>query len=436
MAVGRRAAAHDRAAARDDGRRSASSSTRLAGHQLAGLGFGTGFTHETVPPALLEAAEERGFPLFEVPYEVPFIAVTEKAFTHLVNEQYAVLQRAISAHERLERIVLSERGLDGVAAALSSLIGGAVLIFDARGECSRGARSARRWPTRPSSRWRDELRERARAAAAPQLRARRRHGAGGRALALPVAAHAGRHASRRVPQAWLVAAKDAGQLTEFDRLTLHQAVTIVALELLRRRVAEDTERRLAGDVLSAMVCGELAGAELVRRLEPFGLAERVGALVLAAAARRAQGRRGGARRRGARGGAGRPASPGPGASGRAAAPARACRRRADEDALFALAERVRARVAERSGVQLPAGAGPRGAGRRRAAHVPRGALRARGAGARRPTDERRRGPGWRPTGTSAPSSCCSRSRTTRRCGCSATRSSARSRPARAPTAAS
>ena len=47
-----------------------------------------------------------------MPYEVPFIAITEKAFTRLVNEQYAVLQRSIAAHERLERIVLSERGLE------------------------------------------------------------------------------------------------------------------------------------------------------------------------------------------------------------------------------------------------------------------------------------------------------------------------------------
>ena len=69
-----------------------------------------------------------------------------------------------------------------------------------------------------------------------------------------------------------MAAKDGGALTEFDRLTLHQAVTIVALELLRRRVADDTERRLAGDLLSALVSGELAGPDLARRLEPFGLA--------------------------------------------------------------------------------------------------------------------------------------------------------------------
>ena len=87
-----------------------------------------------VPPALAQAAAEREFPVFEVPYEVPFIAVTEAAFTQLVNEQYAVLRRALAAHERLERVVLSERGLDALAGTLATLIGAAVLVFDARGE--------------------------------------------------------------------------------------------------------------------------------------------------------------------------------------------------------------------------------------------------------------------------------------------------------------
>src|SRR5881392_133102 len=107
---------------------------RLADHHLAGLGFGTGFKHAGVPEPLLEIAAEREFPVFEVPYEVPFIAITEAAFTQLVNEQYAVLRRALAAQERLERIVLSERGLDALAGALAALIGAAVLVFDPRGE--------------------------------------------------------------------------------------------------------------------------------------------------------------------------------------------------------------------------------------------------------------------------------------------------------------
>jgi purine catabolism regulator len=252
---------------------------RLAGHDLAGLGLGTGFAHAETPEPLRDAAAELDFPVFEVPYDVPFIALTEKAFSHLVNEQYAVLQRALSAHERLERIVLSEQGLDGVAAALASLIGGTAMVYDARGEPL--ARSDGAAPLTPDvlEATGAEVRERARSGA------RRGYAPSGelhgRALALPIVRTPARgNGDGPAPQAWLVAVKDRGGLGEFDRLVLHQAVTVVALELLRRRVADDTERRLAGDVLSAMVSGELAGSELARRLEPFGLHERIGVLVL------------------------------------------------------------------------------------------------------------------------------------------------------------
>src|SRR5919205_458829 len=98
---------------------------QLAAHGLAGLGVGLGFAHRTMPPALVEAAAARDFPLFAVPYELPFIAVTEQAFTRLVNEQYALLRRSIAAQERLQRVVLAERGLDGIVGALAGLVGGA-----------------------------------------------------------------------------------------------------------------------------------------------------------------------------------------------------------------------------------------------------------------------------------------------------------------------
>jgi PucR family transcriptional regulator, purine catabolism regulatory protein len=250
----------------------------LADHGLAGLGLGTGFTHETVPKPLVDAARARDFPLFEVPYELPFIALTEKAFTRLVNEQYALLQRSIAAQERLQRIVLSERGLDAVVGALATLIGGAALVFDGRGELQ-----ARRT-------FRREIDDGVLAALGEELRERVRRGdrrgfvpadaeLAPRALALPVGG--GEGSEQAPPQAWLVGAKDSGGLAEIDRLILHQAVTVVALELLRRRVADSTERRLAGDVLSAAIAGELEGAELARRLEPFGLRGRVSALVVA-----------------------------------------------------------------------------------------------------------------------------------------------------------
>jgi purine catabolism regulatory family protein/PucR-like helix-turn-helix protein/diguanylate cyclase with GGDEF domain len=249
----------------------------LADHGLAGLGLGTGFTHDKVPKALADAARDRDFPLFEVPYELPFIALTEKAFTRLVNEQYALLQRSIAAQERLQRIVLSERGLDAIVGALATLVGGPALVFDGRGELQ-ALRTFRR-----------ELDDEVVSALGEELRDRARRGDGRgfvpghaelttRALALPVGG--ADTSGRSVPQAWLVAAKDSGGLAEIDRLILQQAVTVVALELLRRRVADTTERRLAGDVLSAAIAAELEGAELARRLEPFGLGGQVSALVV------------------------------------------------------------------------------------------------------------------------------------------------------------
>jgi purine catabolism regulator len=254
---------------------------RLADHHLAGLGVGIGFRHDKVPEAILEAAAERDFPVFEVPYETPFIAITEAAFTQLVNEQYGVLRRAITAHERLERILLTEQGLDSLGAALASLIGGAVLVFDGRGE-PHVQRSFRRALDQDvvealEAQVRERARRREARAFVPS------GGVDGGALALPVTAEGaprkGDGVAPKAPEAWLVAIKDSGPLSDFDRLTLHQAVMIVALELLRGRVAGETERRLAGDVLRAVVGGELAGQELARRLEPFGLGTEVATIV-------------------------------------------------------------------------------------------------------------------------------------------------------------
>jgi purine catabolism regulator len=348
---------------------------RLADHQLAGVGFGVGFGHREVPPALLQAAVERDFPVFEVPYEVPFIAVTEAAFTKLVNEQYAVLRRALAAHERLERVVLSQRGLDALAGTLATLVGATVLVFDARGEPL--AQSAFRRVLEPEavSALRDEIDERRTRSGPARAFLPSHAGLADRSLALPVTADGGGGpGGEHVPQAWLVAVKDSGPLTDFDRLTLHQAVTIVALELLRGRVAGDTERRLAGDVLAALVEGGLTGAELERRLEPFGMADRVAAIVVH---RPDTGR-------------GSPApvedalalalreEASPGLVATSGAFTCALVEAADEEALFELAERVAVRLAADSTADLRVGVGRPVAGgeARRSFHEARCAVEA------------------------------------------------------------
>jgi PucR family transcriptional regulator, purine catabolism regulatory protein len=250
----------------------------LSGHHLAGLGFGTGFDHDRLPEALLEEAGKRDFPVFEVPYEMPFIALTEKAFTRLVNEQYEVLQRGIAIHKRLERLVLEERGLDEVVRALAATIGGAVSVLSARGETITSKLFRRELPEAALEHVREEVRRRSGTAGAssdaehefapdhPEI--------AGRSLVLPVSIR-----GRGGPQAWLVAARDAGGIGDFERLILQQAVTVVALELMRQRAMRDTERRLAGDVLAEALTGRLSESELAVRLRPFGVGASAAVLV-------------------------------------------------------------------------------------------------------------------------------------------------------------
>ena len=249
---------------------------RLKKHGLAGLGFGTGFDHEQLPEALVAEARKLGFPLFEVPYRMPFIAITEQAFTRIVNEGYEVLRRGADIHKRLERLVLEERGLDEVVRALAVAIGDAVLVLDSRGDTIASSAPWREFPAAALEAIRTEAAARSAPAGSASAAAFAPDHAdvAGRALALPVATR-----GVGAPQAWLVAASDEQPLGDFERLILQQAVTVVALELMRRRVVRDTERRLAGDVLAEALTGRLEPDELRSRLRPFGVGQRAAVVV-------------------------------------------------------------------------------------------------------------------------------------------------------------
>ncbi len=215
---------------------------RLAGHGVAGVGIAVGEDGiAAVAPGVLADAEAAGLPVIEIPDAVPFIAITERAARTIVNAQADLLARASDAHARLERVVLAEGGLDGITSELATLIGTGVAVLDAAGRTLAVAGGV--------------------AGVSEVLR-------------LPVV-----RPGEGTPEAWLEA---DGPLSDLDRLVVQHAVTVVGLELLRRRVVAETEHRLAGDVLAALLAGELAGEDLERRLEPFGLAGSLTAVVVEA----------------------------------------------------------------------------------------------------------------------------------------------------------
>jgi len=245
----------------------------LARSGAAGLGFGIGFDHKRLPKAIREAAQEHELPLFEVPYEMPFIAITEKAAGRLINEGYDVLERSTRVHERLERLVIEGAGLDEIVATTAGAIEGAAIVQDPTG------RELARHP--PAG----DPGQEATAALAAEVAERPNDGApasftpvceglAGRALSVPVPGRRG-----GAPIAWLTVISAGEELGDFERLCARQASIVVGLELMRERVVRETERRLAGDLLADALGGRLDADELRGRLRAFGVGSRAAMLV-------------------------------------------------------------------------------------------------------------------------------------------------------------
>jgi PucR family transcriptional regulator, purine catabolism regulatory protein len=205
---------------------------RLAKHGLAGLGFGIGFGFAEVPAPIVEEANKLSFPVISVPYEVPFVAITKAAVTHLANEQLEHLTRALVVHERLADAVLEGRGLQALLAIVCNHLDCSLALVDDHGRVVAERHGRKRLAF-------DD------------------------ALELPVMAGG--------QLATLKAARSGEAFTEYDRLVLHHGQTALAFELSRRRAVGAAELRLAGDLLEDLEDNRLDEREAARRMAAFGL---------------------------------------------------------------------------------------------------------------------------------------------------------------------
>ena len=82
---------------------------RLAEAGLTGMGLGLGFGYDTAPDEAVAAADRLGFPLFEIPYQVPFIALTEAVFTRLSDARVAETVRRL-AGDLVEAVLSGDAG--------------------------------------------------------------------------------------------------------------------------------------------------------------------------------------------------------------------------------------------------------------------------------------------------------------------------------------
>ena len=230
---------------------------RLVDAKVAGLGFGLGFGHDRTPRALITEAQKHDFPVFEVPYPVPFIAITEAVFSRLLAEQYDTLHRAVDAEHVLTRAVLDGAGIEGIATSLAGVVGGWALVLDLHGmsmvatDADAEARAGRVW---------DEIRT-----------SRPEESTTFSLTMLDDAFHVWVQpvgAQGRI-EAFL-AVGTSEQPTQLDRIVAGHALSLFAIELAKSRAVAEAERRLQGDFFDELVRGDLPPVDATRGLTRFG----------------------------------------------------------------------------------------------------------------------------------------------------------------------
>ncbi|MFJ6786883.1 PucR family transcriptional regulator [Streptomyces angustmyceticus] len=231
------------------------------------LGLGQGLPFQEAPEPLVRAAEEAGLPLLTVPDEVPFIAVTKAVFDARADEQRALLHRAFATQRRLTAAATGD-GLLPMLAEWTAATGVDAAVLDPLGRLLATSGSERR--TLPA-----QARELLDRVAARGLRGSASSTAAGQQLEVqPLGA-------RRLRGLLLL----TGRPDDAARSVVPGLVSLLSLELERRHLSDEPERRRRSALLSELLADEDPSADRARdMLRSAGLtAERVRGVVVEAA---------------------------------------------------------------------------------------------------------------------------------------------------------
>lgn len=102
----------------------------LAEKGLAGIVLSRGGKFERTPASLCKAADDVDLPIIETPPDLAFIDVTEAILGKILDQQTAVRQHGDEIHRSLMEQVLEGDSLQGVAEALSEILGRSITVED------------------------------------------------------------------------------------------------------------------------------------------------------------------------------------------------------------------------------------------------------------------------------------------------------------------
>ncbi|MGY6024317.1 PucR family transcriptional regulator [Streptomyces spinosirectus] len=216
---------------------------RLVGAGVVGLGFAVGVNYEEIPKALVDAAEEEGLPLLEVPRRTPFLAISKAVSAAIAADQYRAVTAGFAAQRELTKQALTA-GPEGILSALAAQVDGWVALYDVSGTV---VATAPEWAGRRAARLTAEV-ERLRERPAPASSV-----VGPPDNEDRVELHS-LGTERRARAA--LAVGTAAALGTAERYALHSAIALLTLTTERSRSLHAAEQRLGAAVLRMLLAGE------------------------------------------------------------------------------------------------------------------------------------------------------------------------------------
>ncbi|MFJ1609753.1 PucR family transcriptional regulator [Streptomyces sp. NPDC088253] len=220
---------------------------RLVGAGVVGLGFAVGVNYDEVPKALVDAAEEEGLPLLEVPRRTPFLAISKAVSAAIAADQYRAVTAGFAAQRELTKQALTD-GPEGLLSALAGQVDGWAALYDASGAV---VATAPEWAGRRAARLTPDV-ERLRERPAPASSV-----VGGEDRVELHSLGTGRR-----PRAAL-AVGTAAALGTAERYAVHSAIALLTLTTERSRSLHAAEQRIGAAVLRMLLAGQPEHARTV-----------------------------------------------------------------------------------------------------------------------------------------------------------------------------
>ncbi len=197
--------------------------------------------------------------------------VQRMILTVLVNQRAALIERGVRIHAQLSQLEAEGKGLSGLAKAMQEISGKGVMIQDKRGQIL---------AQQPSSTlltiWEDVLAQMSAPESLPELLADRKNIASQAAIHRQIVPGGLERQITpivvgEIARGYLSLVGLEGEFDELDRLVLDQGGIVSAIEMARNKAIREAEKRLKGDLLTALLQGELSPRDAALWVQQMGL---------------------------------------------------------------------------------------------------------------------------------------------------------------------